>query len=137
MTIFLDTNILLYAALEATDEEGFKRERARALLKRDDVALSIQVLQEFVNQATHPRRSHPLSWDKTLSYVEVFRESDVQETTLSLFEHGLELMRQHNFSLWDAMIVAAAIGQGCEILYSEDMQHGRMIEGLRIVDPFR
>ncbi len=137
MTIFLDTNIQLYAALEGTDEEAFKRERARALLKRNDVALSIQVLQEFVNQALHPRRSQPLSWDKTLSYVEVFREFDVRETTFSLFEHGLELVRRHSFSFWDAMIVAAAIAQGCDTLYTEDMQHGRTIEGVRIVDPFR
>ena len=137
MTVFLDTNVLIYAALEAADEEGFKRERARALLKRDDVALSIQVLQEFVNQVTHPRRPHPLSWDTTIAHVEVLRQFPVQETTLGLLEHGIDLARRHNFSFWDAMIVAAAIAQGCDTLYSEDLQHGRTIEGLRIVDPFR
>ena len=137
MTAFVDTNVLLYAVLEATGEDRQKRDRARALLELEDCALSLQVLQEFAYQATHSRHPNRLSWDDALEHLAVFAQFPVQETTLGLFEQGLELVQRHNFSFWDAMIVAAALAQGCDLLYSEDMQHGRIIGGLRIVDPFR
>lgn len=137
MRVFLDTNVLLYAVLRTVSEDERKRERARALLDREDCAVSLQVIQEFANQATHPRHEHRLSWEDAIRHIAIFRQFHVQETTLDVFDQGLDLMRRHHFSFWDAMIVAAALTQGCEILYSEDMQHGRIIERMRIVDPFR
>ena len=137
MTVFVDTNVLLYAVLRASGEDERKREQARALLEHQNCALSLQVLQEFAYQATHPRRAHRLSWDDALEHIATFTQFQVQETTLALFDQGMELVRNDGFSFWDAMIVAAALAQGCEILYSEDMQHGRTVEGMRIVDPFR
>ena len=137
MTVFVDTNVLLYAVLESPGDDLGKRDRARALLELEDCALSLQVLQEFAYQSTHPRHPNRLSWEDALEHLAVFAQFPVQETTLGLLEHGLELVQRDKFSFWDAMIVAAAIAQGCDLLYSEDMQHGRIVEGVRIVDPFR
>lgn len=136
MSVFLDTNILLYAVLKEDDNEG-KRVAAWTLLDRDDCALSMQVLQEFVYQATHPRRSSRAPLDEAIQHVAAWRRFPVQETTLALLDEGLRVFRLGGFSFWDSMIVAAARAQGCEILYSEDMQDGRIVDGLRIVNPFR
>lgn len=138
MSVFFDTNILLYAALIPPDDETCrKRDIARELLTRDDGAISLQVLVEFVNQALHPRRPDRLTHDQAAAYLARWREFDVQETTLAVFDHALAVLRRDKLSWWDCLIAAAASAQGCDILYSEDMQDGRIIDGMRIVDPFR
>ena len=137
MTAFIDTTVLLYAVLYAPGDDERKRDRARALLELENNALSLQVLQEFTYQATHSRHPHRLSWEDAMEHLAVFMQFAVQETTVGLLEQGLDLVQRHKFSFWDGMIVAAALAQGCDTLYTEDMQHGRIIEGMRIVDPFR
>ena len=97
----------------------------------------MQVLNEFVVQAIHAKRPNRLPLDLAKRYCLSWRRFPVQETTFALFESGLAIMRDGGFSFWDAMIVAAARAQGCELLYSEDMQDGRIIGGMRIVNPFR
>jgi predicted nucleic acid-binding protein len=58
--------------------------------------------------------------------------------TLATHDTGLALAERYGLSTWDAMIVAAALLSGCDTLWSEDMQHGLIVDGaLRIVDPFR
>lgn len=136
MRAFLDTNVLIYSVSTLLEERP-RRDRARGLLESADWAISVQVLQEFIRQSTRASRTGALSLDQALEFVSVWRAFPVQETTLNLLDQGLELLRRHRFSFWDAMIVAAAIAQGCEILYTEDMQHGRIVEGTHIVDPFR
>jgi predicted nucleic acid-binding protein len=136
MRAFLDTNVLIYS-VSTLPEERPRRDRARGLLASADWAISVQVLQEFIRQSTRASRTGALSLDQALEFVSVWRAFPVQETTLNLLDQGVELLRRHRFSFWDAMIVAAAIAQGCEILYTEDMQHGRIVEGTHIVDPFR
>ena len=135
MTGFLDTNVLLYA-VSLTAEEETKRGRAWELIDRGDIALSVQVLQEFYVQATRPTRPDRLTSDAALEFIEKWRRFPVQETTLALLDLGFELQRRHRFSHWDSMIVAAARAQGCDILWSEDMDHGRLIDGMRIGNPF-
>lgn len=136
MTAFLDTNVLLYAVSEL-ESESTKRDRARAVIDCQSCVLSMQVLQEFVYQATHPRRESRKSLDEAIAQLESWRRFPVQETTRALFDHGLRLHERDRFSFWDSMIVAAAIAQGCAILYSEDMPDGRIIDRLRIENPFR
>lgn len=136
MTSFIDTNVLIYAAGNAPDEKA-KRTMAKAILERPDCALSIQVLHEFIAQSTRPKPRAGLSFELATDLVRAWRRFPIQEMTLSLLDQGLALFRQHRFSFWDSMIVAAALAQGCDILFTEDMQHGRIVEGLRIVDPFR
>lgn len=136
MSVFLDTNVLIYAVLQS-EEAGYKQRVARELLSRHDCVLSVQVLQEFITQAARPTRPDALTLEQAVDHVTAWRRFPVQETTLALFEQGLKIERDHKFAHWDSMIVAAARAQGCDILYSEHMQDGRIIDGLRIVDPFR
>jgi predicted nucleic acid-binding protein len=133
---FLDTKILLYS-ISANPADAIKRERAIALLARDDGALSVQVLQEFYVRATRPTRSHPLSHESAVGLVSAWTRFKIQEITLSILTGALEIKAAHGFSYWDSLIIAAARALGCRILYSEDMSHGRQVEGITIINPFR
>jgi predicted nucleic acid-binding protein len=133
---FLDTNILLYA-ISADPQEAAKRARADALLDQDDGVLSVQVLQEFYVQATRSSRPGRLPHDLAAGLVRSWTRFRVQETTLPLVQAALEIKAAHGFSYWDSAIIAAARALGCRCLYSEDMSHGREVDGVTIVNPFR
>jgi predicted nucleic acid-binding protein len=133
---FLDTNILLYSISRDPREEA-KRERAVALLENDDGALSVQVLQEFYVQATRPTRPDALPHDIAAGLVTAWTRFPVQEITLSILVGALEIKAAHGFSYWDSAIIAACRALGCRTLYSEDLSHGREIEGITIINPFR
>jgi predicted nucleic acid-binding protein len=133
---FLDTNILLYSiSINPLDRE--KRHRAAELLEESGSALSVQVLQEFYVQATRPTRIKPLSHNETCDLIDTWRRFRIQDVTRATFDAALEICRAHRFSYWDSAIIAAARALGCDTLYTEDLSHGREIEGVRIVNPFR
>jgi len=136
MPHLLDTNILLYS-ISRNPADALKRERAVALLGRDDGALSVQVLQEFYVQATRATRPRPLSHDTAVGLLTAWTRFKVQEVTLSILTGALEIKATHGFSYWDSAIIAAARALGCRYLYSEDMSHGREVEGILILNPFR
>lgn len=136
MPVFLDTNVLLYSISTAPDEAS-KRERAIALLDRDDCALSVQVLQEFYVQATRASRMDPLSHEIAAGLIRTWLRFPVQENTAALLELALELKAARRFSFWDCAIIAAARALGCTELYSEDLSHGQRIDGVTILNPFR
>ena len=133
---FLDTNILLYS-ISRDPSEASKRDRAIDLLEREDGALSVQVLQEFYVQATRPTRSDPLPHDIAAGLIATWMRFRVQEITLSILTGALEIKTAHGFSYWDSAIIAAARALGCRELYTEDMAHGREVEGVAIINPFR
>jgi predicted nucleic acid-binding protein len=133
---FLDTNILLYA-ISPNPEEAAKRGRADSLLNQEDGALSVQVLQEFYVQATRPTRAGRLPHDLAAGLVRAWSRFRVQEITLPVMQAALEIKAAHGFSYWDSAIIAAARALGCSRLYSEDMSHGRDVEGVTIINPFR
>jgi predicted nucleic acid-binding protein len=133
---FLDTNILLYS-ISADPTEAAKRERAIALLESDDVALSVQVLQEFYVQATRSTRVDRLPHDIAVGLVEAWLRFPLQEMTRGVLLAALEIKAAHGFSYWDSAIIAAARALGCREVLTEDMSHGREVAGVRIVDPFR
>lgn len=137
MPVFLDTNILLYAISDDPAEAG-KRVRARDLLARPDCVVSVQVLQEFYAQATRPgRRTAPLPHALASDCVRAWARLAVVENSSALLLAALDLKSAVNFSIWDCLILAAARAASCNTLYTEDMQEGRTIEGVRLVDPFR
>lgn len=136
MPHFLDTDILLYS-ISRDPSEAQKRERAIALLEHDDGALSVQVLQEFYAQATRATRPDPLDHDIAVGLIAAWTRFAVQDVTLAILEGALDIKVRTGFSYWDSAIVAAARALGCRDLYSEDMSHGREIDGVRIVNPFR
>ncbi|HEY2136028.1 MAG TPA: PIN domain-containing protein [Xanthobacteraceae bacterium] len=133
---FLDTNILLYAISRDPSETG-KRVVAEALVDNGDNALSVQVLQEFYVQATRATRNDALPHDIAAGLVRTWLRFRVQEITVPVVVGALAIKAAHRLSYWDAAIVAAARALGCRELLSEDMAHGREIDGVLIVNPFR
>ncbi|MFV0514765.1 MAG: PIN domain-containing protein [Jhaorihella sp.] len=127
---FFDTNVILYLL-----DDGRKADTAETLLATGG-AISVQVLNETL---VNCRRKAGMSWQETGDFLTGIRSlCRVVDLTPELHETGLALGARYGFSVYDAMIVAAALHGGCETLYSEDMQHGmRVEERLRIVDPFR
>jgi predicted nucleic acid-binding protein len=133
---FLDTNVLLYFVSRVPADVD-KRARAAALLERDECALSVQVLQEFYAQATRPSRSDPVPHHIAVGLIETWARFPVQNITLSILSAAIEITERYRYAYWDSAIIAAARALGCRELYSEDMQHGQEIDGVRIVNPFR
>ena len=131
----LDTNVLRYAA-SSLPEDADKRSRARALLIEPDLAVSVQVLQEFYHQATRPTRPGRLSHDDALGFIEPLLSMRVQAVTLDVFQAGVSISRRFRLSCWDGAILAAARAAGCDAVYSEDMSSDQDYDGLRVVDPF-
>ena len=128
---FFDTNVLVYLA----SGDAAKADRAEAAIAAGG-AISVQVLNELTNVA---RRKMQMSWDDTRAFLNMLRSLlTVHAITVEIHEAGLGLAGRYGFSTHDAMIAASALHAGCDTLWSEDMQHGMVLdEGLRIVNPFR
>lgn len=133
---FLDTNILLYA-ITAAPEEAKKRSLARDILRRDRLALSVQVLQEFYVQATRASRSDPLSHDEASELIGHWLRFHVVPLTVPVLQNALKLKSVHLISYWDAAIVSAASAAQCPVLFSEDLSHGQDYGGVKVINPFR
>ena len=131
----VDTNVLLYAASTLPEEEH-KRLRARELLVEPDLAVSVQVLQEFYHQATRATRPGQLSHDDALRFLEPVFEMRVQAVTLGVFRGAVSIRRRFDLSYWDAAILAAARVLGCDAVYSEDMSSEQDYGGIRVLNPF-
>ncbi len=127
---FLDTNVIVYAFC-SDDPRAVK---AEDLLERGGV-ISVQVLNEFVNVL---RRKQGRGWDEVQDALGVLKVllDPPQPLTLELHEAAVEIARDCGFSIYDGLIIAAALRSGCSILYSEDFQHGQGIGQLTIRNPF-
>lgn len=132
---FLDTNILLYSISRGSAEVA-KRDTALELLDNVENALSTQVLQEFYVQATRASKSDPISHEIAVALIEGWTRFRIQEISLSVVQGALDIRKRFGFSYWDSAIVSAAKTIGCANLYTEDLQHGREIDGVKIVNPF-
>ena len=127
---FFDTNVLMYLA---TDDRQ-KADRVEQLLRVRGI-ISVQVLNEITNVS---RRKYRFSWRDTFTTLSTVRSYlDVVPVTLEIHESGLRLAERYGFSIYDSFIVAAALAAGCDTLWSEDMQHGMLVDDrLRIANPF-
>jgi predicted nucleic acid-binding protein len=133
---FVDTNVLLYAVSTAADEAP-KAAAARAILEQQDLALSVQVLQEFYVQATRASRTDRLDHGQATSLMESWLRFAVQETTVPLLLAAARTADRHRVSSWDAAVIEAARTLGCRTVLSEDLSDGRDFDGVRIENPFR
>ena len=95
------------------------------------------MLQELYVQASRPTRRNALPHDIAVGLISTWLRFRVQETSVSIMTGALEIKAEHGLSYWDAAIVAAARALGCRELYSGDMTHGRVIERVAIINPFR
>lgn len=128
---FIDTNVLLYLL----SGDASKANRAEAVLTAG-VVISVQVLNEFANVA---RRKFALEWlEVRQAIIDIRRFAVIETLTLETHERGLDLASRYGFSVYDAMVVAAALNGGCTRLLSEDLQHGQRLEGrLMVHNPFQ
>jgi predicted nucleic acid-binding protein len=128
---FFDTNVLVYLA----SGDAAKADRAEAILASGG-AISVQVLNELANVA---RRKMQMSWQETHGLLSLLRGLlDVHPVAVETHETGLALAERYHLAIYDAMIAASALDAGCDTLWSEDMQHGMVLDGrLRVVNPFR
>ena len=126
---FADTNIVLYLL-----DDGPKADRAEAILGQGP-RISVQVLNEAM---VNCRRKAGLSWDETGTFLAGIQAlCPVEDLTLQTHAVGRALAERYNFSVYDAMIVAAALRAGCTTLWTEDMHDGLVVEDrLRLVNPF-
>jgi predicted nucleic acid-binding protein len=129
VTPFFDSSILIYAY--STDA---RRNRALAAIAEGGV-ISAQVLNEFTNVLRSKQKQEWPVIQAAMASVRL-RFPDVLPLTADTHGAALELARDHGFAFCDALIIAAAIEADCDILYSEDLQQGRVIGGLTIRNPF-
>lgn len=136
-SFFLDTNIFVY-----TFDAGAPAKARRAVqlvteaLSSRKGVISYQVVQEFFNVALR-RFVRPFSTAEAEQYLStVFRPLLAVHSSPALYLEALQLSGKHGLSWYDSLIMAGAIQAHCEVLYSEDFQHGRTIEGLQIMNPF-
>lgn len=132
---FLDSNILIYA-FDA--QEPVKRARSRALidsLPAEGIILSAQVVNEFYFTVTRKlRRPLPAAEaEAAVRGLAGFRILPLEHRT-SLA--AMEIVRKHQLSIWDALIVQSAIEGRCRTLFSEDFQSGRKYGALKVINPF-
>ena len=133
---FVDTNVLVYAAsTDARDQH--KSNFARTLLKQRDLALSVQVLQEFYVQVTRATRSDRLSHDDAVSLMLTWQRFRVQDLTLGIVMNATTAAARWQISYWDAAILESARAAGCDTVLSEDLQHGQNFGGVQVLNPFR
>jgi len=133
---FVDTNVLLYA-ISTVEEEVRKAAIARALLKRTDLALSVQVLQEFYVQATRSTKRDRITHEQAAKLIEAWLRFKVGEVDVALLRAALRTTRRFQISYWDAAIVEAARSLGCRQVLSEDLTDGQDFGGVVVRNPFR
>jgi predicted nucleic acid-binding protein len=127
---FFDTNVLLY--LLSADNR--KADKAETLVTAGGV-ISVQVLNEFASVASRKLRMSYAEIRDALAFVRAV--CTIQPLTLDTHELGLTVAEQFGFSLYDSMIVSSALESGCDVLYTEDMQHSQKINGqLLVSNPF-
>ncbi len=132
---FFDTNVLVY-----TDDRDAPKKQRRALdlvaehQRAGTGVVSLQVLQEYFVAVTRKLDVHT---DVARRKVELFGALDVAVLGVEDVLAAIDLHRLHGFPFWDALIVRAAKQTGCSVLFSEDFQDRRAVDGVRVVNPFR
>jgi predicted nucleic acid-binding protein len=134
--VFVDTNIFLYAALEDDFQQG-KRTGAVNLLKglSDKIVyINTQVLHEFYNVMLRHGASDEAIHDRLNAII---GETKVSVIKVKTVKRCWDMRLTYRYNYWDCLILASALENDCGILYTEDLQHGQIIDkSLKIVNPF-
>jgi predicted nucleic acid-binding protein len=127
---FFDSNTLLYTLSSDLQKAGI----AERLLDEGGT-ISVQVLNEVANVASRKLR---MSWEEFGRTLTAIRNlcGPPQPLTVETHESAVHLAARFHYHVYDSLIIASALASGCNVLYSEDMQHGQQIEGLTIRNPF-
>ena len=133
---FVDTNVLVYAF----DKSGSPKKRVaqqlmNELMEEDRLRLSTQVLQELFVTLTR-KVSQRCSSEEALAVLEDLSAWPMMVVDLAAIRAAVALVDQANLSFWDALVVVAAARAGAAVLYTEDLNDGQEILGVRIRNPF-
>ena len=133
---FVDTNIIVYCFDDAAPHK-----KVKAISIMDELwdsrkgVLSLQVLKEFFVTVTLKLQNKMDSADAVNVANDLLSWNIFLETKAS-FTKSIDIVKKHNFSIWDAGILASAIMSNYHVLYSEDLQNNQIVEGVRIINPF-
>ena len=132
--VFWDTNVLVYCYDKNQSERKVK---AQALsLELPDIMISTQVMNELAFVLS---KKQGLDWNKVAGVLqEVSENFTIYTNTVETIIKATGIAKKYLFSFYDSLIVASALEAGCNILYSEDLHDGQVIENsLRIINPFK
>jgi len=128
--VFADTNVIVYAE----SDDGEKSVRARSIVESGPVISSQVVNETIAALASKFRFTRPDAYEVANALMDLCEVVPIDQRTV---REAMTLALRYQLSHWDALIVAAALNAGCDVLYSEDMQHGQRIDDrLTIVNPF-
>lgn len=132
--IFLDTNILLYTLDENDkDKQKIARKIVQNVTEQDTSVISTQILQEFYVASTSKLGVQPLL---AKSIVHSFENMEVVRIDPYLIREAIDASILNQISFWDSLVVVAAESAKCEKLYTEDLNAGQIIRGVKIENPF-
>lgn len=131
----VDTDVLLYAISTAPAERR-KAEIANAIIDNGEIAVCVQVLQEFYVQATRSSRTDRLTHAQAAMLVESFGRFATIDTTADVMRAAMRTCEQFTISYWDAAVIEAARAGGCATVLSEDLSHDQDYGGVRVQNPF-
>lgn len=131
--VALDSNILIYAELEPESEKGTRSADLVLRAARDGV-IPVQVLGEYLRFV---QRRVPAAFEEAIRQASIYQAAFLTPpTTAAVLNNAADLARVHRMQFWDCVICAASIEGGAKVLITEDMQDGRTIDGLRLINPF-
>lgn len=131
--VALDSNILIYAELEPESEKGTRAADLILRAARDGV-VPAQVLGEYLRFV---QRRVPAAFEEAVRQASIYQAAFLTPpTTAAVIDNAAELARAHGMQFWDCVICAASIEAGAKVMITEDMQDGRTVEGLRLINPF-
>ena len=131
--VFLDSNILVYAAVPS-DSEEHKQSIASSIIENGQFGLSAQVLQEFY--VVTQRVSNPLSQAEAKEWLKMLEVFPCVAIDSGLVNLGIAMSQRYQISYWDGAIIAAAELLEAETLYTEDLNHEQIYGSVRVVNPF-
>jgi predicted nucleic acid-binding protein len=131
--VALDSNILIYAELEPESQKGMRSADLILRVARDGV-IPVQVLGEYLRFV---QRRLPAGFEEAIRQASIYQAVFLTPpTTAAIINKASELARAHRMQLWDCVVCAASANGGATVLMTEDMQDGRNIDGLRLMNPF-
>ena len=130
--ILIDTNIWVYAHLENPEDAKFKR-ASQIVGDPFGLVVSVQVLNEYYSVMLKNRADDALIQANIQIILDKF---EICWFSADLLKRSYFLRNRYRYSCWDSLIIAAALESGCETIYTEDLQHGQVVENVKIINPF-
>jgi predicted nucleic acid-binding protein len=131
--VALDSNILIYAELEPDSKKGARSADLILRAARDGV-IPAQVLGEYLRFI---QRRVPTVFEQAIRQVSVYQAVFLTPpTTIEIIHRASAFAHSHRMQLWDCVVCATSAYAGAKFLLTEDMQDGRMLDGLRLINPF-